>query len=137
MFWPLNSKLTMHTFPKTSRLLKRSEFQEVLDRGCKVVCPSLVMVGRQTNSDATRLGMIVSKKVGGAVVRNRVKRSLRERFRQHDQKPTGLDIVIIARHNVAEISTQSISAAFDQCLQRLARRITTGSTRAKIPESGN
>lgn len=116
----------MNTFPKGSRLLKRSQFQLVLDKGSKVVCPHVVMIGMRSKNDETRLGLIVSKKVGGAVVRNRVKRRLRERFRLRDQIPAGIDIVVIARHSAASISSATMSTAFDQCLQRLERRLTTG-----------
>jgi ribonuclease P protein component len=53
----------------------------------------------------TRLGLTVSRKIGGAVARNRVKRLLREYFRlSYDQLPSSVDIVFVARQGAAELS---------------------------------
>ena len=52
------------------------------------------------------MGVTVSRKVGNAVVRNRVKRSVREWFRtRRDELPPGVDIVVIARRNASELGS--------------------------------
>lgn len=71
-----------------------------------------------------RLGLSVSRKVGGAVERNRVKRVLRERF--HEIAPElapGIDLVVVARPGVAEYIEQRGSAAVAERLRELALKV--------------
>lgn len=66
-----------------------------------------------------RLGLAVSKRVGSAVVRNRVRRRIRElvRLRQHDLKP-GFDMLFIARPPSASASWSELCGAVDGLLRR-------------------
>ena len=85
-------------FPKESRLLKRPQFERVLDGGRRVRVERLCTVFFLPNGlDRARLGIIASRKVGCAVKRNRAKRILREIFRRNPQhfKP-GQDVVVIS-----------------------------------------
>ena len=70
-------------FPRSVRLRRRSEFLEVQERGRRVHTPHFVVLFRARAGGGTgvRLGVTVSKKVGDAVRRNRVKRLVREAFR--------------------------------------------------------
>lgn len=91
---------------KQYRLKKNGAFQYVYRRGHSVACRDLVMLfarGREL-----KVGFSVSKKVGNAVVRNRIKRRLRECFRPYlgDVKP-GL-YVIVARTSAAKATFQSL-----------------------------
>jgi ribonuclease P protein component len=70
-----------------------------------------LLVGRSVkgNATASRLGMVVSRKVGTAVKRNAVKRWIREWFRTRGSDlPPGLDLVVIARPGAAECSHQAL-----------------------------
>ena len=109
-------------FSKEDRLLKRPQFKLTLDNGRKAVSHELVFISLDNNFQRARLGLIVSKKVGGAVVRNKVKRRLREIFRHKLERLPGLDIVLIARHQAADASCDDLSSAFDHCLRRLHKK---------------
>jgi ribonuclease P protein component len=75
-----------------------------------------------------RLGLSVSKKVGGAVERNRVKRVLREQFAAiAPGLPGGIDVVVIARPGAAEYVEERGSAALGARLAELAERATATS----------
>jgi len=126
----------MFAFPKSKRLLDRKDFKPAMDSGEKVVCPEMVVLMKESTASATlngtpqkstepRLGLVVSKKVGNSVVRNRVKRVLRESFRHFTGSATPLgnhDIVVIARAKAAEVSNEVLTQAFERCLSRLAGR---------------
>lgn len=63
--------------PKHLRLRQRRDFGRVYRRGKSVACPGFVLYKKQGNGRLTRFGFSVSKKVGNAVVRNRIKRRFR------------------------------------------------------------
>ena len=88
------------------RLQKNRAFQYVYRRGHSVACRDLVMLAAKGRE--LKVGFSVSKKVGNAVTRNRVKRRLRECFRPYlgDVKP-GL-YIIVARPSAAEATFQSL-----------------------------
>jgi len=89
----------MGKFPKKQRIKTQVEFGAVFQKGEKFVCSSFVAMTLETTHTHPRLGVIVSKKIGNAVVRNRVKRSFREIFRQisYQGKMSQRDFVIVAR----------------------------------------
>lgn len=69
----------------------------------------VVIVACQGAQSWTRIGLTVSRKVGNAVIRNRVKRRLREIFRRNKSAfPKGTDLVIIARQNAAEATWEEL-----------------------------
>jgi ribonuclease P protein component len=108
------------SFPKTRRLTHRSEYEGVKRDGTtqrgKFLMLSVMPV---ENSDPWRAGFITSGRIGGAVVRNRVRRRLREIVRRHQHELRhGIWFVIIARH---EAATATYGALKDEWL-RLARR---------------
>ncbi|HET6887910.1 MAG TPA: ribonuclease P protein component [Candidatus Udaeobacter sp.] len=108
------------SFPKQRRLTRASEFERVkqdgLVRRCKLLMLSTAAV---ENSGLSRVGFITSRRLGGAVARNRVRRRLREivRRHQHDLRED-FWIVIVARRDAV---TASYRALEDEWL-RLARR---------------
>ena len=88
---------------KEMRLRKRAEFVVVQSEGQKLHGRHvLAMARRRSTPDlAGRLGLTVTKKVGNAAVRNRIKRMLREWLRLHGWVPTGWDIVLVAKDSAA------------------------------------
>jgi len=108
------------SFPKQRRLTRASEYQRVKQNG-SVWRGKLLMLGAVAveNSGLCRIGFITSRTLGGAVVRNRVRRRLRELVRRH-QHALRRDfwVVVIARRNAANASYHSLE---DEWL-RLASR---------------
>jgi ribonuclease P protein component len=87
-------------FPKALRLLDGAAFEAVYGGGRRKIVGPLDVLARPNDLDHPRLGLSVPRRVGNAVVRNRVKRMLREAFRrlQHDL-PRGYDLVINVRRH--------------------------------------
>lgn len=70
-----------------------------------------------------RIGITASRKVGGAVVRNRVKRGVREWFRRsRDELPLDVDVVVIARPGAGRLSGTELSSRLSGLAQEVARR---------------
>ena len=87
-----------YTFPKAHRLGGKLEFSAVFDAKVRESRGPLTAYARPTELGHPRLGITISRKVGTAARRNRIKRLLRESFRllQHDL-PSGYDLVIVVR----------------------------------------
>ncbi|MFP4446661.1 MAG: ribonuclease P protein component [Desulfosudaceae bacterium] len=108
------------SFTKNDRLLKRSEFAAVSRQGKKISGPFFVARIRKSSQPHSRLGLTVSKKVGKAVQRNRIKRLVREYFRQHRQALSECwDMNIIARQSAADISSEQIFLSLDKLFSHI------------------
>ena len=115
----------MYEFKKTNRILKGYEFKHVLDSGLKVVHPNFVLYGSLHSEN--RLGLIVSKKVGKAVTRNKVKRRIRESYRlrlPEMRENLGFDLVVIARNRSRKVGFQEFDRSFANCIERLQNKLT-------------
>jgi ribonuclease P protein component len=105
--------------PKQHRLLRSRDFARVRRRGRSASDPLFAVYALPVRSSDVRVGFSVSKKVGKAVTRNRVKRLLREAVR-HELPAIrpGTDLVFIARPAAAEASYREIAAAVSATLRR-------------------
>lgn len=91
-------------FSKNRRLLRRSDFRRTYESGRRLTCPAFALFVKPNELGTSRLGITVTKKLGGSVVRNRMKRRLREAFRQDDViRGLGIDVVVNAREAVQRI----------------------------------
>ncbi len=114
--------------PKRLRLRRRPEYLAVQRSSHRVVTPHFIVYGRRTGGP-TRIGITVSRKVGKAVVRNRIKRLVREAFRRHhDALPTGLDLVAVARN---EHPVDDYRAVVTELCDAAGRVMTTGGGRRR------
>ena len=89
---------------KIISIKENSDFKRLYYRGKSVVRKRLVIYYRKNRLQTNRLGITVSPKIGCAVVRNRVRRLLKENYRLLQGLAVGFDIVIVARGSSADAS---------------------------------
>jgi ribonuclease P protein component len=89
--------------PRSARVKQRRDFDLVRAKGRRLTCGCLIANWLATDSPGRpRLGVITSRKVGPATVRNRARRLLRESFRRHQHELAGpATIVLVARASIA------------------------------------
>jgi ribonuclease P protein component len=98
-------------FPKAARLRRRSEFLAVSRDAAKSYTSHFVVLSKRGAKEESRLGITVSAKVGNAVVRNRIKRSVREFFRRHRRSlRSARDYVVIARKGAERLKPEEVAA---------------------------
>jgi len=105
--------------PKAHRLTRSGEYARVRRDGRSQAHPLLILASAPNGGEVTRVGLAVGTKIGSAVVRNRVKRLLREAVRARlDLLPRGYDVVLIARREAAAAGLRDVAAALDSVLRR-------------------
>ncbi|MBO1323682.1 ribonuclease P protein component [Acetobacter sp. TBRC 12305] len=105
---------------RSLRLKKRKDFLFMASRGRKAPVPGLVLqLVRRQDANAARVGFTVTKKVGNSVVRNRVRRRLREVVRsvEADTPLNGLDLVLIGRAGTRTRPFDALVADFRKALK--------------------
>ncbi len=106
-------------FPRACRLLRRADYDRVYKDGRRRTSQHFVVFYRTSSGDTTRLGISVKRALGGAVLRNRIRRRIREIFRTHRQEiAAGWDIVIHPRSAVATADFAALSAELTSLLQK-------------------
>lgn len=111
-----------YSFPKTHRLLKRSQFLELSRSGKKTGTRCFLAVFQEGTTKNNRIGITVSKKVGKAVVRTRIKRVIREYYRNRKEIiPGNRDINIIAKRKVVALTFKEVIAELDYLFEKITR----------------
>ncbi len=110
------------SFGRDRRILRRVDYLETYSTGRRVVGRWLVVFVKPAARPVSRLGVTITKKTGSAVVRNRLRRRLKELFRRSSAFPGGVDVVVNVRPGAER--TEFVELARD--LDRLARRARAG-----------
>ena len=111
---------TSEEFPHRVRIVKSSDYRMLYKEGRKIQSERFVLFGRENKIGHHRLGITVSKKVGGAVVRNRIKRLFREIFRRSLREiPNQFDIVVNAKSGCVGASYLELRDEFTDAAQKL------------------
>ena len=114
----LSRALGGQTFPKAKRIRKRAEYLKLQQVGRRRAGARFVVITAPSRGSVSRIGITASRKVGGAVVRNRVKRLIREFFRtHHDLIQPPRDIVVIARPGAADADYTEVTRELGAALK--------------------
>ena len=111
----------MNASNKPQKLRNNQQFRKVYDQGLRYHTPFFSAFILKTDDDNRRIGITVTRKVGGAVVRNRCKRRLREivrKYRSEQTNSVGFDLVINAKANLAAADFKQIEGAFARMMAR-------------------
>lgn len=101
-------------------LKKNSDFRRLYNKGKSEVTPYMVVYCRRNGREVNRLGYTVSTKLGHAVVRNRVRRRLREIYRLNSPAlKQGWDIVVVARGRCVGAEYRKMNSAFMSACSKL------------------
>lgn len=108
---------------RDNRVRKRAEFLEIQSGGVRVNGDCLVFILlRREAGQPVRLGITASRKIGGAVQRNRARRLIREGFRAvFSELPRALDIVVIVRRPLGERKLGAVLEEWQRALPRIRR----------------
>ena len=108
----------MFVFKKTQRLLTKKDYNHVFEQAKKLVTSEFIILFRENNLGYARLGLAISKKmIAKAHDRNRIKRLIRENFRQRELP--AVDMIFLARHGVAKQANAKISTKLSKSWEKL------------------
>jgi ribonuclease P protein component len=114
-------------FPRSHRLLRRSEFIRIQQQGKRVHTAHFVILVMRGPSSAARLGITAGRRVGCAVRRNRIKRVVREVFRRNRELfPDDCDVVLVARPGADRLDYSSVQGELRRAqaaIERVCRQL--------------
>lgn len=112
--------LGQETFPRSERLIRRRDFLDIYEHGEKQVGRGFICYVVRQEGRGRKFGVAVSKKVGGAVTRNRVKRFIREAYRTSRKHLIGnIQMVVVARPGSAGMT-------FHECREAIGQLFRSG-----------
>ncbi len=109
------------SFTKADRLRRRSEYLRAQAQGKRIYSRHFGVTLAPMGTPAPRLGLVVSKRFGKAVRRNRMKRLLREFFRRHKGKLPSRDLVIMAKKGAEILNYEQVAEELGRLLLAPAR----------------
>ena len=124
----------MPTFRPLEHVRRRADFEQAYDAGAKVSGRFMTMFVMPNAVGYARLGVAATRRIGGAVIRNRAKRLTRELFR-HQKPAAGLDVIVVPRREFLDAPFPSLEREFSVLLERSART-PRGSHPRRPPRAG-
>ena len=109
-----------NALPPARRIRRRGEFQRVFDAGRRAHGRYLTIIAAPAPGPDSRLGIVASKKLGGAVVRNRAKRLIRQVFRTEPSPARPSDLVIIPKNSALQVVITELVTDYNATLRRLS-----------------
>jgi ribonuclease P protein component len=110
-------------FKKKDKILKRREFLQLKRCGKRIQDRNFIIIYSDGRYEKNRIGITVSKKLGNAVKRNKIKRLIRENFRMNrDKIAEFMDINVIAKKKAGEISADMVFKSLDGIFNQIPRR---------------
>lgn len=106
-----------HDFRAAEHIRRRADFEQAYQEGLRVSGRYMLIFLKRTEQTTARLGIAATRKIGGAVIRNKAKRRVRELFRHH--KPSvGVDVVVVPRRELVAAPFASLEIEFRALLDR-------------------
>jgi len=111
-------------FPRTARLLRHSDFERVYKQGRRVFSAHMTVFYLRQAEGGARVGFTVGRVLGGAVVRNRIKRRLREATRlQQATLPAAVDVVINPKKSVLTVEFAVVLEEVGRAFAGIAKKV--------------
>ena len=107
-------------FRTRERIRRRPEFKQVYERGARIHSRYSTVFLLANGTDVGRLGIAATRKLGGAVQRNRAKRLIREVFRRNKIAP-GFDVVVVPKRDLLDASLSTLEADYRNLVERRLR----------------
>ncbi len=104
-------------FRPGQRIRRHADFQDVYEHGTRIPGRYYTLFTKPNGLTVGRLGIAATKRLGGAVIRNRAKRLIREVFRRNDIAP-GFDIVVVPRREMLAISLTTLETEYRASVTR-------------------
>jgi ribonuclease P protein component len=113
--------LSQYTYTKADRLLKRAEYLRLTRTGKQIRDRYFIIRYNTSDTGKSKLGTTITKKVGNAVVRNRLKRLIREHFRHNRYRfDNPLDLMIIAKKTAAGLTSKQVFDSLDRLFTNIS-----------------
>lgn len=111
----------MQTLPSSARIRRRREFLAFQGGARRRPTRHFLVLVSRDDAPGARLGITVTRKIGNAVARNRVKRSVREAFRKtRESLPAGLALVVVARDGAPGLGATEVASELDPVFRQIA-----------------
>ena len=111
----------MADFSRDERIRRRADFQRIYEYGARIHGRYVTLFILPNRLPWGRLGIAATRKLGGAVERNRAKRLIREVFRQNKLGP-GFDVVVVPKRQLLDASLTALETEYRQNINRRFRR---------------